>query len=149
MSKQFPNTIGKWRYYILIDIETIFFNQLLFKYKIVYKAIVRHTSETIDNIEPKYNRQYNITSSVRNWQNTFQQSVLPKDKMRRFFKENQPWMNSTAFRIWWPPQNKSEYKLRTSCEIKRKYNPYAKAVSILLSRCGKFVMAKLKSSVLS
>jgi hypothetical protein len=32
----------------LIDIETIFFNQLLFKYKIVYKAIVRHTSETID-----------------------------------------------------------------------------------------------------
>ena len=51
---------------MLIDIETIFFNQLLFKYKIVYKAIVRHNSETIDNFEPKYNRQYNLTSSVRN-----------------------------------------------------------------------------------
>ena len=63
----------------MIDIETIFFNQLLFKYKIVYKAIVRHNSETIDNFEPKYNRQYNLTSSVRNWQNTFQQSVLPKN----------------------------------------------------------------------
>ena len=63
----------------MIDIETIFFNQLLFKYKIVYKAIVRHNSETMDNFEPKYNRQYNLTSSVRNWQNTFQQSVLPKN----------------------------------------------------------------------
>ena len=140
-----------WRYYILIDIETICFNQLLFKYKIVYKAIVRHNSETIDN----QNITVNITLHHLNvidrilFNKAFFRKIFLKDKMRRFFKENQPWMNSTAFRIWWPPQNKSEYKLRTSCEIKRKYNPYAKAVSILLLQCEKFVMAKLKSSVLS
>ena len=122
MSKQFPNTIRKWRYYILIDIETIFFNQLLFRYKIVYKAIVRHNSETIDNIEPTYSvnitlhHLYVIDRILFN--KAFFRKIFLKDKMRRFFKENQPWMNSTALRIWWPPQRKSEYKLRTSCEIK-------------------------------
>ena len=43
----------------------------------LYKAIIRHTSnsETIVNFEQKSNSQYNLSFSVCNWWNTFQQGV--------------------------------------------------------------------------
>jgi hypothetical protein len=59
--------------------------QLLFKYVLVYKVIVWHNSETIVNFEPKSNSQYYCLSSVRNWQNTFQQGVDIFRKTFNFF----------------------------------------------------------------
>jgi hypothetical protein len=49
-------------------------SQPLSKYYIACNAIVRHSSETI-LFEQKYHCKYHLSSSGRNWQNTFQQGV--------------------------------------------------------------------------
>jgi hypothetical protein len=60
----------------------------LYRYWIEYKGIVSYNRETTVNFEPKSYCQYHLSSSVRNWQNTFQQCFdICRDKMRWFVKD--------------------------------------------------------------
>ena len=59
-----------------------------------------HNKETMGNFELKFNWQYHLSSSVRKWQNTFQQGVVSSDvflgdKTRRPFKY--PWCYTLVF----------------------------------------------------
>ena len=137
--------------YNISSIKESRWSQSLSKYQIVYKAILRHNSETIETFNQNLivndifchlfptDRIFFNKVMISSRKKTFL-----KDKMMHFFKN--PWFNTAT--LWIVRINTA-----TSSIAYEVWNRNSKrgsgCVHVVLSRCGKLVMAKLKSFLLS